>query len=47
MSFFIPKLITCLWSAMLSAPGATFIRTSGFAAWILGRCAENSADPSG
>ena len=47
MVFFMPKLITCLWSAMLSAPGATFMRTSGLAAWIFGKCAENSAEPSG
>ncbi len=29
MVFFMPKLITCLWSAMLSAPGATFIEHVG------------------
>ena len=47
MSRRMPKLATCLSRAMLSAPGATLTRTSGFAAWILGRCAENSAEPSG
>ena len=32
---------------MSSAPGVTAISTSGFAATIFGRCAENSALPSG
>jgi len=32
---------------MLSAPGVHDTSTSGLAAWIFGRCAENSALPSG
>ncbi len=47
ISFFMPKLATCLRKATPSAPGTAPRSTSGFAAWILGRCALNSGLPSG
>src|SRR5205809_6159259 len=42
-----PKLMACLRKAMLSAPGVIVMSTSGLAARIFGRCAENSGLPSG